>query len=69
MKIESRKKDGIIPVILIFAVVLLLVGCSTKGECEDCGQYEKLTKYTYSSGSSVNVCDDCYQYEKFMNSW
>jgi hypothetical protein len=44
----------------------LLVGCATKGTCDDCGQYEKLNKFTDSDGDVRWVCDDDLYFEKLF---
>lgn len=63
--LKQYKKQIVIAIVIVFiAIVFVLKGSSTKGICDVCGQYEKLTKY-----NSENVCDDCYKYEKFLNSW
>ena len=54
--------------ILIVAVVVMfaLSGCGRTGECEECGQTEKLTKYVTSSGDTEWVCDDCRKMMKLF---
>lgn len=45
----------------------VLAGCGKKGECEDCGQVEKLNEYVDEDGESHWYCDDCYRMEKLYS--
>ena len=52
---------------LSLAMTLALAACG-KGECDMCGQSEKLNTYSSSGGSTMKLCDDCYQLAKFLGS-
>ncbi len=54
---------------LFFAAVLMLTvlsSCSKHGECEGCGQNEKLNKYIEEDGDIHWYCDACYNMAKFF---
>lgn len=55
-------------VIFVMAVLTMVVltGCGKKGECEDCGQVEKLNEFVDGDGDSHWYCDDCYKMEKLF---
>jgi len=67
--LKKYKKHILISITIVIIAIVALKGCSIKGTCDTCGQYENLTKYTYSGGYTLNLCDDCYRYEKLLNSW
>ena len=47
-------------------LMFLMSGCTQKGECDGCGQYEELHEYTTKSGSTRQYCDYCYEMAKFV---
>ncbi len=47
-------------------IMFCLAGCSKKGECEECGQYESLKKYVTENGDENWYCEDCYRLAKFF---
>ena len=51
--------------VLLFAS-MLLAGCSRKGECDECGQIEKLNKFVAYDGDVFYYCDDCYRIAKLF---
>ena len=55
--------------IFFVAVFMLatLAGCAKRGECEECGQNEKLNKYVEKDGDIRWYCDDCYRMAKFFD--
>ena len=61
------KRNMVILVCLLMAWVFSLVGCSSKGECDECGQYEELTKYEGKTvDKTYHLCDDCYKLAKLV---
>lgn len=53
-------------ILLMVSVLLSIVSCAQKGECDGCGQYEELQEYTTRSGSTRLYCDYCYDMAKFV---
>lgn len=47
-------------------VTMLFSGCAKRGVCDECGQKEKLHKFTTSSGSEYWYCADCYRMAKIF---
>ena len=52
--------------IILSLLVLICAGCAMKGNCDNCGQYEKLSKFTFYDGSTMNLCDDCRRMYKLL---
>lgn len=52
--------------LLTALMIVTLSGCGKRGECEDCGQNEKLNKYVEEDGDVHWYCDDCYRMEKLF---
>lgn len=64
----TKKMKHVFMVILLTIAILMVNGCGAKGECESCGQYEKLN--TYKDGNyTEKLCDDCYSLQKFEDSF
>jgi len=63
-KVKKNKLLG--TTVLLATALLLLAGCSTKGECEECRQYEKLIKYESPDNGTYHLCDDCYKMAKLF---
>lgn len=74
-KTTGRKRGKVMKTLQKFLVILMmtvmmasvLAGCGKKGECEDCGQVEKLNEYVDEDGESHWYCDDCYRMEKLFS--
>lgn len=62
---KSLKRFAVIFIVLIF-MFTTLAGCAKRGECEECGQNEKLNKYVEKDGDIRWYCDDCYQMAKLF---
>jgi len=63
------KRNMVILVCLLIVSVFSLAGCSSKGECDECGQYEELKEYKSRYGDKTyNLCEDCYELAKFVGS-
>jgi len=60
----KAKKRFLTIVLAIITMMACLAGCSKKGECEECGQYESLKKYVTDNGDERWYCDDCYRLAK-----
>lgn len=60
-----RKKRNCFILLLMF-LMFLMSGCTQKGECDGCGQYEELHEYTTKSGSTRQYCDYCFEMAKFV---
>ena len=50
-----------------FALSGMLGACDKVGECETCGQREKLNKFVDKYDDVHWYCDQCYGMEKFMS--
>lgn len=62
-----RRFFSLILILVLLLTVMFTFSACGKGECEMCGQTEKLNTYN-SGGSSMKLCDDCYRLAKFMGS-
>ena len=62
----KRIVSAILIIVLLLAMVFCLSGCGKKGECESCGQVEKLTKFVDPYDDTYWLCDDCYRLAKFI---
>lgn len=58
-----KKRVMMLGVLMI--MMLSIVGCSKTGECDGCGQNEKLNEYVTTSGTTRYYCDYCYDMAKF----
>ena len=62
-------------VIAVFLLLIMLLGmvsmltCGRVGECEECHQREKLTKFKFRDGSVEWLCDDCLRMAKYFWAW
>ncbi len=64
MKISTK----IVALILSLMLALSgLSGCSKTGNCEECGQKEKLNEFVDSRGKTHWYCDDCYRMAKVFS--
>lgn len=62
---RNFKKFTVIFFVAIFMFVTLS-GCGKRGECEECGQNEKLNKYVDQNDNIRWYCDDCYKMAKLF---
>ncbi len=60
----SVSKGAVWLLIVIGLLILAPRFINIKGECESCGQIERLNTYRYNSGYKSKLCDDCYRLEK-----
>ena len=62
-------KKRLISILLAVAMLLCMAfamsGCGKRGECEECGQTETLTKYV-SHGDTYWLCKDCSRMYKML---
>ncbi len=61
----------ILIVVCLLTVCCSLCGCDKHGECEECGQNEKLNEFVISSDNFSKtywLCDDCYRWYKLLYS-
>lgn len=63
----------VIAVFLLLVVLLgtasLLTACGHTGNCEECGQTAKLSKFKFRDGTVEWLCDDCTKIAKFFAAW
>ena len=52
---------------LIIFMLIALSGCGKRGECEECGQTETLTKFVDTDGDIHWYCNDCYRMAKLFS--
>ncbi len=55
--------------IMLIGMVFMLTACGRVGECEECHQSEKLTKFEFRDGSVEWLCDDCLRMAKYLWAW
>ena len=55
--------------IMLLGMVSMLTACGRVGECEECHQREKLTKFKFRDGPVEWLCDDCLRIAKFFPAW
>lgn len=60
-----RGTKKLLVILMLIVIAIMLSACGRKGNCESCGQYEKLKKFVYkSSGETHWYCDTCYNISK-----
>lgn len=47
--------------------MLSFTACGKTGECDSCGQVEKLKEYKTSYGEVEHYCNDCYRMAKIFS--
>lgn len=62
----KNSKKHIIIVFMAIIMLIALSGCGKRGECEECGQTEKLNKFVEDDGDIRWYCDDCYRMAKLF---
>ena len=55
--------------VMLLGMVSMLAACGHIGECEECHQRERLTKFRFSNGSVEWLCDDCLRIAKRVWAW
>lgn len=61
-----KHTKSIMLVTLALLISLTLTACAKKGNCEECGQYEKLNKFTEKNGTVHWYCDYDYNMAKLF---
>ena len=62
---KKRLISNILAAVMLLSLAFAMGGCGKKGECEECGQTELLTKYV-SHGDTYWLCKDCYRMYKML---
>lgn len=52
--------------VMLLTLAFAMGGCGKKGECEECGQTETLTKYVSHGGDTYWLCKDCSRMYKML---
>lgn len=60
-------KTRIVTLCLAVLMLLSISGCAKRGECDGCGQNEKLREFVQDNGKTYWYCDDCYRIAKIFN--
>lgn len=64
---RKRNKRKLTIFIALLLVCVNIAGCTHKGKCEECGQYEELNKYVSQYDGEVHwFCNDCYRIAKII---
>lgn len=59
------KKKSVLACILLF-MLFTITGCEKTGECDGCGQNEKLNEYVTRNNTTRYYCDYCYNMAKLI---